>query len=246
MARNDHFSGFAATYAAHRPTYPESLYTWLAAQTPARHHAWDCATGTGQAALSLAQHFARVTATDVGEGMIAHAAAHPRVTYAVAPAEEPPSDLADVDLITVAQALHWFDRDAFWTACHRVLKPGGVLAFWGYLLPDISHEVNTIVALYHDITVGPYWPPDRGPLLNGYTDVVPPDMERLAPPAFDMAVDWTVENLIGMLDSWSATHRARQATGEDPLAPLVPELRAAWGTGSRRVTWPIPFHAFRR
>ncbi len=247
MSRNDHFSAFAATYASYRPTYPEALYSWLAELTPGHDHTWDCATGTGQAAVGLAKYFRRITATDVGVGMIEHAAPHPRVTYTIASAEHPPAALADLDLITVAQALHWFDRDSFFTHCRRLLKPGGVLAYWGYLLPDISREVNMVVALYHDITVGPYWPPDRGPLLNGYAEITPPGLTRVHAPRFEMTATWTVDHLIGQLDSWSATHRARHATGTDPLAPLIPELRAAWGTtATRQVTWPLFVHAFRR
>ncbi|WP_221031096.1 class I SAM-dependent methyltransferase [Actomonas aquatica] len=247
MARNDHFSAFAATYASYRPTYPAALFAWLADQAPATYGAWDCATGTGQAALSLAEHFAHVFASDVGIGMIEHAVPHPRISYHLAPAEEPPPSITDLDLITVAQALHWFDRDTFFAACEQRLRPGGILAYWGYLLPSITPAVDAVVRHYHDIAVGPHWPPDRGPLLDGYAQIAPPNMERLTAPPFAMTATWTLDQLIGQLDSWSATHRARQATGNDPLAPIVPELRAAWAEAPQRpITWPLPFHAFRK
>ena len=247
VARNDHFSAFAATYASFRPTYPDALFAWLAALAPTREHAWDCATGTGQAAVSLAAYFDQVTATDVGAGMIANATPHARIHYTVAPAEASALPDQSVDLITVAMALHWFDRDRFWEECQRVLRPGGVLAYWGYLLPSVSPAVDIVVALYHDITVGSYWPPDRGPLLNGYATVRPTTgFNRIAAPEFSMSADWSVDHLIGMLDSWSATHRARAATAQDPLAAIVPELRSAWGdTAIRPVSWPLAVHAFR-
>ena len=131
MARNDHFSKFAATYASYRPTYPDELFSTLAPLAPSRSHAWDCATGTGQAAVSLAAHFDQVTATDVGAGMIKKAQPHPRVTYAVGSAEAPALVDRSVDLVTVAMALHWFDRDILWQTCQRVLRPNGVLSYRG-------------------------------------------------------------------------------------------------------------------
>lgn len=247
MASNDHFSAFAATYAQFRPSYPVALFDWLARQAPARHHAWDCATGNGQAARSLAPWFDRVTATDVGEAMITHALPAARVTYRVGSAEDAPIEARSVDLITVAQALHWFDLARFWATCRRVLVPGGVLAFWGYLLPSITPALDAIVDDYHDRAVGPYWPADRGPLLEGYRNITPPPpAQRLITPSLTMSADWTVEQLIGLLDSWSATHRARMATGTDPLSATAIRLRTAWGAATARpVTWPLILHAFR-
>jgi len=149
MSRNDHFSSFASTYAQYRPTYPTALFELLAARSPSTHHAWDCATGNGQAAVSLASHFNHVTATDIGANMIKHALPHPRVTYQSGSAEAPPLDENYADLITVAQALHWFDRPAFWTTCQHILKPDGILAYWGYLLPKITPPIDAIVDDYH-------------------------------------------------------------------------------------------------
>ena len=248
MSNNDHFSSFAATYATYRPTYPAGLFTWLADQAPARQTAWDCATGNGQAALALAEHFDAVVATDVGARMIAHAPAHPRVTYAVEPAEKPPGALApaSVDLVTVAQALHWFDLPRFWSACTHVIRPTGILAYWGYLLPEVTPAVDAIVRDYHDNIVGPYWSPDRAPLLEGYRRIQPPGT-CLNVPDFTMTATWNVDQLIGTLDSWSATHRCRQATKHDPLPATAALVRAVWGPSptTRDVTWPLHVHAWR-
>lgn len=246
MATNDHFSSFAATYAAHRPTYPAELFACLAALAPGHGHAWDCATGTGQAARSLTQHFNQITATDIGEKMVQNAKPHPQISYAVAPAESPTLPDNSIDLITVAQALHWFDRRAFWHTCQRVLKPNGVLAYWGYLLPKITPAVDAIIRYYHEDTVEPFWPPDREPLLNHYADIAPP-AERILERDFTMTATWTVDHLIGMLDSWSATHRARQETGHDPLPAAAGLLRVVWGDDVKTlpVQWPLKLHAFR-
>ena len=178
MARNDHFSAFAATYAEFRPTYPPALFAKIAELAPATENAWDCATGNGQAAVSLTDHFGNITATDVGAAMIENAQPHPQVTYAVGSAEPPPIEPHSIDAITVAQALHWFDRPTFWRTCKRVLKPNGVLAYGGYLLPVINPAVDAIVKYYHNDTVGRFWPPDREPLLNLYAKVKLPAPPR--------------------------------------------------------------------
>lgn len=246
MARNDHFSKFAATYASYRPTYPDELFSTLAPLAPSRSHAWDCATGTGQAAVSLAAHFDQVTATDVGAGMIKKAQPHPRVTYAVGSAEAPALVDRSVDLVTVAMALHWFDRDIFWQTCQRVLRPNGVLAYWGYLLPEISPAVDAVVRHYHDETIGSFWPPDRGPLMNLYADIDPP-AQRLLERDLTMNSTWKLENLVGMLDSWSATHRAREQSGHDPIPAVAGLLSVVWDRDkpTMPVRWPLKLHAFR-
>lgn len=246
MARNDHFSKFAATYAAHRPTYPDELFAEIAQLAPATQVAWDCATGTGQAAISLAAHFDQVIATDVGAGMIENATPHPKVTYAVGSAEEPPLEDNSVDLITVAMALHWFERATFWQTCQRVLRPNGVLAYWGYVLPQITPAVDAIVKHYHDDKVGPFWPPDRGPLMNLYADIDPPG-ERLLQRDLEMTTSWRLQDLVGMLDSWSATHRAREQTGHDPIPAVAGLLSVVWERDKPTlpVRWPLRLHAFR-
>ena len=245
MSKNDHFSGFAQTYASFRPTYPDGLFRWLADNAPSPQHAWDCATGNGQAAHSLANHFDHVTATDVSSTMIAAAQPNPKITFQVAPAESNDIPAHSVDLITVAQALHWFELPPFWTRCRHALKPRGLLAIWGYLLPQVTESVDALVTKYHDETVGPFWPPDRQPLLDGYASINPPATPIVSPP-FEMHAEWNVEQLIGMLDSWSATHRARAATKTDPLASLIPQLHTAWGTSTlRSVSWPLVIRVFR-
>jgi len=167
-AFKDHFSSASDRYAAFRPDYPAALYAWLAGLSTARDTAWDCATGSGQAALGLAPHFRRVVASDASAEQIRHAGPHPGIEYRVAPAEA--SGLADrsVDLVTVAQAAHWFDLPRFYAEVARVLKPGGVLALWGYGRMVLPGDMDAPFRRFYGETVGPYWPPERALIDDAY------------------------------------------------------------------------------
>ena len=124
----DHFSKQAADYATFRPRYPQKLFEYLGSIAPSRRLAWDCGTGNGQAAVGLASTFHRVIATDASEKQIANAQQHERIDYRVASAEDSGIQSEMIDLIMVAQALHWFDLDRFYDEARRVLKRDGVLA----------------------------------------------------------------------------------------------------------------------
>jgi SAM-dependent methyltransferase len=237
----DHFSGHAHVYSRHRPLYPERLFAYLASTAPALDLAWDCATGSGQAALGLARHFRRVLATDASAEQIAHAHPHERVTYSVALAEA--SGLADgsADLIGVAQAVHWFDFPRFYAEVRRVLKPGGVLAAWAYQHTRIDPAVDEILRAYTDETLGPYWPA-RIQFTNEHYRTIPFPFEELEPPeAFEAEASWDLEELVGYLWSWSAAHRYLREHGRDPYDTIRDALAAAWGPAEQRraVRWPL-------
>ena len=134
MSFKDHFSKQAASYAKFRPRYPQKLFEYLGRIAPSRQLAWDCGTGNGQAAVGLASLFDRVMATDASEKQISNAQAHQRVNYRVAPSDESGIQSGTVDLITVTQALHWFDQNRFYTEARRVLKSDGVLGSVGLQL----------------------------------------------------------------------------------------------------------------
>lgn len=238
---HDHFSGVANRYADFRPHYPAELFDYLATLAP--HHAtvWDCACGNGQASVGLADHFDDVIATDASAEQIASAFPHPRVEFRVASAEQ--SGLPDhsVALVTVAQAVHWFDFDRFYAEVKRVLIPGGALAVWAYGVNLVEgEEVNRLAQEYYSTTLGPYWPPERVLVEQSYRTIPFPFIEVI-PPLFGMEAAWTLEQLLGYYNTWSATNRYLQATGRHPLEPLSFELGRVWGepATTRKIAWPL-------
>lgn len=245
MSFKDHFSSQAESYARYRPHYPAELYAYLASLPAARQLAWDCATGSGQAAVALAESFAQVIATDASPQQLQRARPHPRVHYQVASAESVPLADASVDLIGVAQALHWFDLDAFATEAARVLRPGGILAVWSYELAQIQPPVDAIVEHFYRDIVGPWWPPERTMVESGYADIQLPFCE-LDTPSFHMQADWTLPQLTGYLGSWSAVQRYRDANGDHPMEKVIEELTTAWGAPDQplRVCWPLVLRVY--
>ncbi len=239
MAFQDHFSAQAGEYARFRPVYPQALFAYLASLTPGHALAWDCGTGNGQAAIALAAHYTKVIASDPSREQIAHTAPHARVRYVVASAEQPPAGAIGADLVTVAQALHWFEVERFYAGLARVLKPEGLLAAWGYGLMRITPRVDAVVMRYYTEVVGPYWPPDRRHIESAYQTLPFPYAEITAP-AFSMRADWSLAALLGYLDTWSATRRYLKERGSHPLEQVRLELTAAWdGAVVRQVVWPL-------
>jgi len=239
MTFKDHFSKQATDYAKFRPRYPQELFDYLGSIAPGRKLAWDCGTGNGQAAVGLATVFDRVIATDASEKQIANGQTYERVEYRVAPAENSGLDPETIDLLLVAQALHWFELDRFYAEARRVLKPGGVLAATAYNLLQISPGIDQVVNRYYYEVVGPFWPPERA-LVERFTELPFPFPERNTP-SFQMNADWNMEQLLGYLRSWSATQRFMAAKGEDPLEQIRGDLCSIWGNPRqrRRVTWPL-------
>jgi len=236
----DHFSAAAPAYAAFRPRYPAALFTALARLAPGRALAWDCATGSGQAALGLAEHFERVLATDASASQIGAALPHPRVTYHQATADASGIATRSADLVTVAQALHWLDRDAFYREARRVLVPGGVVAVWCYALLEIEPAVNDVLDAFYRDAVGPYWPPERALTETGYRTIAFPFDEAPLPPLW-MTAEWTLAELCGYVRTWSAVLRHDAATGRDAVAGLLGALEPLWGPAdrTRTVRWPL-------
>lgn len=246
MTFKDHFSGHAASYRDARPRYPDELFVWLAVQAPGHRLAWDAGCGNGQAAVALAAHFDAVLATDPSAAQIEHAASDPRVSYRVEAAEACSAASASVDLVTVAQALHWFDHARFNAEARRVLVPGGLIAAWSYELMQIEPAVDAPIERLYNTTLGAHWPAERAHVEARYA-TIPFPFAPVAAPAFAMRQRWTLAQVLAYVETWSALQRYRRATGRDPLPELHAELLVAWGepTAAREVRWPLNLRAGR-
>ena len=244
---NDHFGKVAEQYADFRPHYPAALFDWLASQCMTHGCVWDCGAGNGQASIPLADYFSSVHATDASASQIAQAQPHPRIHYRVAGAEDSGLASHSVDLVTIAQALHWFDLARFYAEARRVLKPGGVIAAWSYGMIRVEGaEVDAAIQYFYRHTIGPYWPPERRHVENGYRDLDFP-FQLIDPPPLSMRVHWTLDQLLGYLRSWSASARYLSATGKDPVLNLAAALLPAWGDPEhrRQIAWPLSIRAGR-
>jgi SAM-dependent methyltransferase len=239
MSFKDHFSKQAADYATFRPSYPQKLFDYLGSIAPSRQVAWDCATGNGQAAVGLSSVFDRVIATDASEKQITNAEPHERVEYRVAPGENSGIGSETIDLIMVAQALHWFDLDRFYAEVRRVLKADGVIAASAYNLLHIEKAIDEVVNRYYHEVVGPFWPPERR-LVEQFADLSFP-FRQIDAPKFVMTTHWNLDHLLGYLRTWSSTQRFIAARGVDPLEQINDDLCSAWGDAGqkRRITWPL-------
>ncbi len=230
----------AALYAQFRPQYPEPLFAYLAKMAPARQRAWDCATGSGQAAAGLARYFAEVVATDASLRQVASAAPVPETHFALALAEASALANRSLDLVTLAQSFHRLDLDGFYAEVRWVLRPGGTLAVWSYGPLSVNPEIDAQIFDLYETRLGRFWPPERAAVENGYRTCVFPFAE-VPPPAFAMAARWTLDRLMKYLRTWSAVQNYRRTLGEDLVEMSVEEIRRIWGDAAspRTLRWPL-------
>ena len=240
MTFKDNFSTQASDYAKFRPRYPEPLFQFLAGLCRQRKRASDCGTGNGQCAVALAQFFDEVIATDPSQKQLDNAEPHPRVQYCVGSGEQSGLETSSIDLITVAQALHWFRIEDFWNEVRRVLRPAGIIAVWCYGFLEVDPKIDTLLNRYYSEIVGPYWDFERKLVEEGYRSISFP-FDQLSSPQFAIETTWSLSHLLGYLRSWSATQNFIKANNRDPTEIITDELAAAWGDASRLrpVKWPL-------
>ncbi|MNP34389.1 Methyltransferase domain protein [compost metagenome] len=178
-------------------------------------------------------------ATDVNAEQLDKAPREANIDYRCEPAESTSLDAGSIDLTLVAQALHWFDVERFYTEVRRVSRPGALLAVVSYNVLTIEPGLDALVRHLYEDVVGPYWAEERRHVENGYANL-PFPFERLATPPFALETQWNLQRLLGYLQSWSAVASYQSATGTDPVEQLRPEFERAWGeVETRAMSWPL-------
>ncbi len=236
----DHFSSVSAAYSAFRPRYPAALVEYFASLAPATSVAWDCGAGSGQATLDIAERFEFVVATDLSAEQVLHAPRNPRIGWAASSAERVAIRSKSVDAIAVAQALHWFANDAFYSEVRRVARGSEVpLVAWTYAAPRMDGDVGAVLHRFMHGDVGAHWPPERKYVDTEYR-TIPFPFDRIDTPPFLLENDWTLPQIVGYMRSMSATARYIKANGTDPVIVVEAELRALWSDEApRKIVWPV-------
>ena len=235
----DLFSAHAAAYAVYRPSYPVALGKAIAKLQRYKGVAWDCATGNGQLAMQLAEHFALVCASDASAAQLRQAPANNSIHYSVQPAEH--TDYPDhyFDVVTVAQAIHWLDLEAFYNEVRRVAKPEGHLVVIGYGLCNINKAVDAWLHEFYYNTIHAYWEPERKMLDDGYASL-PFPFREVPFPSLQMEMEWTAKQFVLYLNTWSAVQKCMAETKVNPLDDASEKLWKIWPAAEKRIVrWPL-------
>lgn len=234
----DNFSKQASGYAKFRPHYPDKMIHYIIEQTSGRMSALDVATGNGQVAVALAPYFKEVYATDISEKQLLQAVTTTNIYYSVASAENLGFEDDSFDLITVGQAIHWFQFDAFYKEVNRLLKPGGVFAVLGYGLFSAGEEADKVLGYLYKDVLGTYWDPERKYVDENY-QTIPFPFTELKTKNFENRFNWSLEQLIGYLNTWSAVQHYIKDKGVNPLDMVKPDLEKLWEKGGKEVVFPL-------
>ena len=232
----DRFSQQAQQYAQFRPVYPDEFYAFLFSLVTNFDTAWDAGTGNGQAARVLATRFKKVLATDISAKQLDNATPTENIVYAVG-AETTSLASHSVDLITVAQAIHWFNMPIFFNEVKRVAKPGAILAVWGYGLLQVNPSIDQRISNFYKKVIGPYWDPERK-LIDDHYRTIPFPFQELEVPSFSFSFQWSLLQLEGYLNTWSAVRNYITANQSNPVETLVAELQPHW-SAALTVTFPL-------
>ena len=235
----DNFSIQSDNYAKYRPAYPTEFYNYLYSLIPASQAAWDCGTGNGQVAFELAKKFDHVFASDLSESQIKNALQSKNIVYSIQAAEQTFFEKDQFDLIIVAQAIHWFDFDKFYSEVRRTGNSNAILCVLGYGKIEISEEMDRVINYFYRNVIGSYWDKERKYIDENYKTIPFPFQEYTAPD-FVNNIQWSLEHLIGYLNTWSAVKHFISKNNYNPLDALMKEIEILWGDSKEReVRFPL-------
>ncbi|MCK0145080.1 class I SAM-dependent methyltransferase [Arenibacter sp. F26102] len=236
----DRFSQQSKNYKDYRPTYPEGMFKYIYSFCNTRNTCWDCGTGNGQVAAVLSNSFKQVFATDISQQQINNAILKPNIHYSVQRAEKTIFPDHYFDLITVAQAVHWFDLPSFNKEVNRVLKPNGIIAIWGYGLLKINPEIDAIINHFYQHIIGAYWDKERDYIDQSYSSIPFNFNEVVIEKTFKIETQWTIDQLQGYFNSWSSVQNYKDKNkGDSPVEQLIMDIAPKWNTGHQQITFPI-------
>lgn len=239
MATKDNFSTQSDRYAKYRPTYPSDFFEYLNSILPNKHNAWDCGTGNGQVAYELSKTFANVFATDISQSQIDNALQADNISYSVQPAEQTNFGNMQFDLIVVAQAIHWFDFEKFYTEVKRTAKENVLICVVGYSRVEISEQIDDIITDFYTNVIGSYWDKERKYIDQNYT-TIPFPFTEIPTPSFVNKMNWTLKHLIGYLNTWSAVKHFIKRNGYNPIDKLQSQIEKYWHKDDvKEVTFPL-------
>lgn len=224
----DNFSTHSDQYAKYRPTYPQAFFDYLSSIVPHKRNAWDCGTGNGQVAVELAKMFEKVYATDISQSQIDNALQAHNIFYSVQPAEQTNFANQQFDLIVVAQAIHWFDFDKFYSEVKRTANGNALICAVGYGLMEISENIDEVISDFYENVLGAYWDKERRYIDEQYK-TIPFPFEEIEAPKFVIKRTWTLKHLVGYLNTWSAVKHFIKQNGYNPIDNLEKRLTQSWG-----------------
>ena len=236
----DNFSKQSELYRKFRPNYPSDLLEEILNLTKNKDFLWDVGTGNGQVAVALAAGFKKVFATDISAKQIENAVPKDNIIYSLQKAEITDFEPNTFDLITVAQAVHWFDFEDFYKEVQRVGKKEGILAIWGYGLLQISPDIDILITDFYTNTIGSYWDAERKHIDNAYESIPFPFKNIPLKKNYFIENEWTIEALEGYLYTWSSVQKYLDKHPESPIDSLMEAIRPYWKDGAKMpVRFPI-------
>ncbi len=242
IAADQHFQDGGSAYASYRPAYPQAVADYLADLAPAHGRALDLGCGNGQLSALLAKRFGRVDASDVSADQLANAEQGSNLYYHHAPAENLPFEADSIDLITVAQAAHWFDLPRFYEEARRVAAPGAVLALISYSVLSIEVPLAEQFDRFYGSDLADFWPPERRHVERGYADLPFPFTPLSPPDDLEIERHWDCAHFLGYVETWSAVKAARRQGHAATIDAFHRDARAVWPLGGAqklKIVWPI-------
>ena len=229
----DNFSTQSGNYAKYRPGYPAAFFEYLNSLIPIKESAWDCGTGNGQIAFELAKTFRNVFATDISQSQLDNALQADNIHYSLQPAEKTNFENNKFDLVTVGQAIHWFDFEKFYEEARRTTKENALICVIGYGGIEVSEQIDQLKKDFYTNVVGPYWDKERKYVDEDYK-TIPFPFEEIEVPVFVNKLHWSLEKYTGYINTWSAVKKFVKETGINPVEKLHKELEAHWEKGKEK------------